>query len=184
MHGFNCSKAYGNFLAQGSNPVSPALAGGFFTTEPPGKPLSVVLSHPFCDTVLQQPQETNASGSRDILSSPWLTQEEQGNSTGLNVSLRPREHLRWGRARSKCGWDRCPDSHSILQQWSSCPWRCCLSVGASASFKSPWLLDQLYTWFNCFLLSSFFKESLSWKKVSLSSNLCSQVLFSWWGTWQ
>ena len=60
----------GDLLDSGIEPVSPALAGGFFTTEPPGKPLSVVLSHPFCDTVLQQPQETNASGSRDILSSP------------------------------------------------------------------------------------------------------------------
>ena len=27
----------------GIEPVSPALAGGFFTTEPPGKPYPVVL---------------------------------------------------------------------------------------------------------------------------------------------
>jgi len=34
-----CSAAHGIFLDQGLNPVSPALAGRFFTTEPPGKPL-------------------------------------------------------------------------------------------------------------------------------------------------
>ena len=37
-HGLSCSAAYGIFPDQGSNPVSPALAGGFFTTQPPGKP--------------------------------------------------------------------------------------------------------------------------------------------------
>ena len=35
-HRLSCSKACGIFLDQGSNP---ALASGFFTTEPPGKPL-------------------------------------------------------------------------------------------------------------------------------------------------
>ena len=30
----------GDLLHPGIEPVSPALAGGFFTTEPPGKPLS------------------------------------------------------------------------------------------------------------------------------------------------
>ena len=29
----------GNLPDQGIKPVSPALAGGFFTTEPPGKPM-------------------------------------------------------------------------------------------------------------------------------------------------
>ena len=28
----------GTFPTQGSKPASPSLAGGFFTTEPPGKP--------------------------------------------------------------------------------------------------------------------------------------------------
>ena len=36
-HGLSCSAACGIFPGQGSNPCS-ALAGGFFTTEPPGKP--------------------------------------------------------------------------------------------------------------------------------------------------
>ena len=36
-HGLSCSVACGIFLDQGSNPVSPALAGRFFTTRPPGK---------------------------------------------------------------------------------------------------------------------------------------------------
>jgi len=30
---------------QGIEPTSPALAGGFFSTEPPGKPLMRVLNH-------------------------------------------------------------------------------------------------------------------------------------------
>jgi len=34
----------GIFLTQGLNPHPPALAGGFFTTEPPGKPRCCVLS--------------------------------------------------------------------------------------------------------------------------------------------
>ena len=36
-HGLSCSTACGTFLDQGSNLFSPALAGGFLTTEPPGK---------------------------------------------------------------------------------------------------------------------------------------------------
>ena len=34
--GLRRSVACGIFQDQGSNPLSPALAGGFFTTEPPG----------------------------------------------------------------------------------------------------------------------------------------------------
>ena len=37
VHGHRCPAACGIFPDQGSNPVSPALAGGFFTTGPPGK---------------------------------------------------------------------------------------------------------------------------------------------------
>ena len=36
-HGFYCPMARGVFPDQGSNPVSPALAGGFLTTRQPGK---------------------------------------------------------------------------------------------------------------------------------------------------
>ena len=32
----------GDLPNPGINPVSPALAGGFFTTEPPGKPIAVI----------------------------------------------------------------------------------------------------------------------------------------------
>ena len=40
--GLSCSAACGIFLSQGSNwLVSPALAGRFFTTEPPRKPMAV-----------------------------------------------------------------------------------------------------------------------------------------------
>ena len=35
----SCSAACGNLPGPGIEPVSPALADGFFTTEPPGKPL-------------------------------------------------------------------------------------------------------------------------------------------------
>ena len=34
----------GIFLIQGSNPTSPALAYGFFTTEPPGEPYALMCS--------------------------------------------------------------------------------------------------------------------------------------------
>ena len=37
-HGLSCSEAWGNLPRPGFEPVSLALAGGFFTTEPPGKP--------------------------------------------------------------------------------------------------------------------------------------------------
>ena len=36
MHGLGCPMACGIFLDQRLNPMSPALAEGFFTTEPPG----------------------------------------------------------------------------------------------------------------------------------------------------
>ena len=42
-----------NFLPQGSNPMSPALAGWFFTTEPPGKPSSGIPGH-YLITCLQK----------------------------------------------------------------------------------------------------------------------------------
>ena len=41
-HGLSCSAACGIFPDQGLN-QSPALAGGFFTTEPPGKPLNITF---------------------------------------------------------------------------------------------------------------------------------------------
>ena len=41
-HGLSCSAACGIFPDQGLN-QSPALAGGFFTTEPPGKPLNILF---------------------------------------------------------------------------------------------------------------------------------------------
>ena len=43
-HRLNCSEPGGIFSDQGLNLCS-ALAGGFFTSEPPGKPLSHLL---FC----------------------------------------------------------------------------------------------------------------------------------------
>ena len=38
-HGLSCSTACENLPGPGLQPVSPALAGGFSTTAPPGKPL-------------------------------------------------------------------------------------------------------------------------------------------------
>ena len=45
--GFSCSAACGIFPDQGSNPVSPALAGGFFTAETPRK-LSFFFKLKYC----------------------------------------------------------------------------------------------------------------------------------------
>ena len=42
--GLGCSSACGLFPNQGSNLLSPALAGGFFTIEPPGEPLSTTFN--------------------------------------------------------------------------------------------------------------------------------------------
>ena len=42
-HRLSGSTACGVFLDRGLNPMSPALAGGFFMTEPPGKPVIVIL---------------------------------------------------------------------------------------------------------------------------------------------
>ena len=44
-HGLSCSVARGIFLDQGSNLVSPALAGEFLTTVPPGKSLGKSFYH-------------------------------------------------------------------------------------------------------------------------------------------
>ena len=38
VQGLSCSEACGNLLGSGIEPVSPVLAGKFFTTEPPEKP--------------------------------------------------------------------------------------------------------------------------------------------------
>ena len=48
MHRLDCSEVREIFPDQGSNPCSPALAGRFLSTEPPGKPSLACLSlaHP------------------------------------------------------------------------------------------------------------------------------------------
>ena len=38
VHGISCSTACGLFLGSRTGPIAPALAGGFFITEPPWKP--------------------------------------------------------------------------------------------------------------------------------------------------
>ena len=50
-HRLSCSVACGIFLDQGSNPVSPALAGRSLTTVPPGKPLST----PYVEETIPSP---------------------------------------------------------------------------------------------------------------------------------
>ena len=45
VHGLSCSPARGIFPDPGLERVSPALAGGFLTTEPPGKPLNHFLNY-------------------------------------------------------------------------------------------------------------------------------------------
>ena len=44
-HGLSCSAACGIFPRPEIESVSPALAGGFLTSAPPGKPQSDVLKH-------------------------------------------------------------------------------------------------------------------------------------------
>ena len=42
-HKLSCSTAHGIFMGQGPEPVPPALAGRFFTTEPLGKSFLMVF---------------------------------------------------------------------------------------------------------------------------------------------
>ena len=44
VRGLSCSKACGIFPDQGSNPCFLLLAGGFFTTEPPGTPSNPLIT--------------------------------------------------------------------------------------------------------------------------------------------
>ena len=43
--GLSCSEAMWDLPASGIEPASRALAGGFFTAEPPGKPVHLFLEH-------------------------------------------------------------------------------------------------------------------------------------------
>ena len=43
VHGLSCSRACGILPESGIEPTSPALAGEFFTTKPPGKPHSLFI---------------------------------------------------------------------------------------------------------------------------------------------
>ena len=52
-------------------PVSPALAGRFSTTAPPGKPVCVVLSHQVYGNCLQQQQEMNTPNDL-VLETTWI----------------------------------------------------------------------------------------------------------------
>ena len=49
VHTLSCSVACGNFLGQGSEPMSPALAGRFVIPKPPGK------LHSRCVFILELP---------------------------------------------------------------------------------------------------------------------------------
>ena len=62
----------------GLEPLSPALAGGFLTTVPPGKPFPELFHHPnpvvtSCETVVQyQNQEINVGAMGVYGSNPFL----------------------------------------------------------------------------------------------------------------
>ena len=71
VHGLSYPMACGIFLDQISNPVSSALEGGFFTTEPSGKSLDETLSLDFsffifclcsrtCGMLVPQPRRDQA----------------------------------------------------------------------------------------------------------------------------
>ena len=55
-HGLSCSAAMWDLPGLGIKPVSPALAGGFPTTAPPGKPASLVLDLGVLDFYLHRVQ--------------------------------------------------------------------------------------------------------------------------------
>ena len=63
-------------------PASPALAGGFFTTEPPGKPNLTVLRDP----VAMGPVEEEKKGKR-------LRPEHLGEDSAAGGSKRPASRL-------------------------------------------------------------------------------------------
>ena len=52
VHGLSCPTARGGLPGPGIKPVSPTVAGRFFTTEPPGKPsiccFEYLMSSYFC----------------------------------------------------------------------------------------------------------------------------------------
>ena len=58
--GLGCPEACGSLPGPGIKPTSPALAGGFPTTEPPGKPhmVSNWLFHVIFSTDIQEPQQS------------------------------------------------------------------------------------------------------------------------------
>ena len=63
-HGLRCPAACGIFVSEsGIKFVSPALAGSFLTTEPPGKPLRVFQrdTHDTCPQVIQRSQAVEST---------------------------------------------------------------------------------------------------------------------------
>ena len=82
VHRLSCSEAHVIFLDQGLNPVSPALAGGFFTTEPPGKPPHPTFSFfkygfiYFCYARSQLQRVGSSSLTRDGTRAPYIGRVE------------------------------------------------------------------------------------------------------------
>ena len=68
--GLSCSSACGIFLTRGFDPVSPALAGGFFTLSHQGSP-------PF-SSLLFLPFECSTHGAGKTGENPYVTDEETG----------------------------------------------------------------------------------------------------------
>ena len=78
-HRLSCSAACGIFPGPGLEPMSPALAGGFLTTAPPGKPMfSVFIRYPVFSCGLQTLQKTMG---RPSITSNFLTTFEKTHTS-------------------------------------------------------------------------------------------------------
>lgn len=75
---------------QGWNPCTPALAGGFFTTNPAGKPCPLVLMTAFCP-ITRCPQHTQPVGQscrlQLLCSCRWWASSQPGLCTSPNIAL-------------------------------------------------------------------------------------------------
>ena len=85
-YGLSCSVAYGIFQEPGIKLVFPALAGGFFTTEPPGKVKEAQSCLTLCDPVDCSLRPWDSLGKNTGVGCHFLLQgifPTQGSNPGL-----------------------------------------------------------------------------------------------------
>ena len=132
VHRLSCSEAFGIFLDQGLN-MCPALAGRFFTTEPPGKPSTLILStllfHIVTQKVVQCSGNHRGLVAKDLLpvvaQSP-LTTVGSGAASPASVPLRIVMVNRSVRVPSPCHPRPCPfpTGCRTLQKATTNDWIC------------------------------------------------------------